>query len=112
MFSDMCFMRYHDNSLTFGMKLVKQFEDAFAGFAVQIAGWLIGKQYARITYQGPCDSNTLLFTSRELVGFVRYPVGQSYPFECLPGPFSPAEPAVARINQRHLDIPLSGELAE
>jgi hypothetical protein len=49
MFSDMLFMGYHDDSLAFGMKLVKQFEDAFAGFTVQITGWLIGKQYARIT---------------------------------------------------------------
>jgi hypothetical protein len=40
---DKIFMGYYNDGLAFPVKLVKQLQDAFAGFAVEITGRFVGQ---------------------------------------------------------------------
>ena len=94
MMSHVFFVRYHNNSLTFSVKLVEQFEYTLACFAVEISCRFVGQQYARIADEGPGNSDTLFFATGKLVRFVFYSIAQTDALECFLGPLSAGQPAV------------------
>jgi hypothetical protein len=55
-------MRYYNDCLAFAIKLVKQFEDALACFAVEITRRLVSQKDAGIANKAPGDGYALFLT--------------------------------------------------
>ena len=65
-------------------KLISQVEEQlvqlFLVLSVERSRWLIGQYYSGIVYQRTSHSHSLLFATRQFVGFVSSAIGQSQYF--------------------------------
>src|SRR5262245_36979699 len=56
----------NDRRLRLAVERLEQGNDARAGFAVEVAGWLIGEEDARSVRERACDCDALLLTAGQL----------------------------------------------
>jgi len=83
------------------VQVIQQLENHLTGPKIQVAGWLVGKQYAWCAHQRTGEHNTLLLPTRQLSGAVCRPRAQSdfiQPRQCVRGGFVPVSTA---NQQRH-----------
>jgi hypothetical protein len=64
---DFGFVGDQDDRATLGVELVEEFHHLGAGFAVEIAGRLVGEDQARVADQGARDRYPLALAARELL---------------------------------------------
>ena len=60
-------MRNHDDSQPFALvQVAEQLDDANTGFGVEVAGWLVGEQDARLIDEGASDGGALHLSAGQL----------------------------------------------
>ena len=76
-----------------GLQVEQQFDDLLSGFAVQVAGRLVGQQQVRFRAEGARQRGALLLATGKLARIVGQPMAEPDGFQAFGGTIESVRPA-------------------
>ena len=92
-------MGNHNNGVAKRMNFLKLFHDNVAAATIEITGWFVGKNNARIGDEAACDGDALLLAAGKLIGHVILAFAQMEMFKNSICHFEATSFAIAGIDE-------------